>query len=111
MVHGGEWGIYRTKIMILKLIKKLLHHFNYEVVSFAEMTFYGKAVNQRYDIANGTYRLSWLVDYVDGSFVVKTRGGSPVCITVKNFSIEDYGSEEYARACAEELCNKLNEKA
>lgn len=31
-------------------------------------------------------------------------------IFIKSFKVHDYGNDEYARACAQELCDKLNEK-
>lgn len=96
--------------MILRLIKKLLHHFNYEVVSFALMGVYERALNERADIAGGSHDLTYCVKCFGNEYSVQTAGGSPVRITVKWFKIEDYGSEEYARACAKELCDKLNEK-
>lgn len=97
--------------MMYKFAKWLLNKFNYELVSFAEMKHYCRAVEERYEIANGALNLTWLVDYyVNGYYAVRTTAGSPVQITIKRFYIRDYGSIEYARACAEELCDKLNEK-
>lgn len=95
--------------MILKLIKKLLNHFNYEVVSYAEMTRMKKQVEELYFIANGGCQPIYIVDYFNGEFIVKTAVGSLVRITVKKFKVFDYGSIDYARACAMELCDKLNE--
>lgn len=94
---------------MLKLIKKLLHHFNYEVVSFAQMEFYINAVNKRADIAIGSDKYIYHYEYYNGCYKVKTTNEN-THITVKRFKVSDYGSEEYARACAQELCNKLNEK-
>lgn len=96
--------------MILKLIKKLLHHFNYEVVSYAEMEFLNNAVNERAAICQGKFELEYIVTHDVCFYEVRTRGCSPVCISVKKFNIDDYGSIDYARACAQELCDKLNEK-
>lgn len=96
--------------MILNLIKKLLHHFNYEVVSFAQMASINRNIKKLYSIADGRYQLVYIVDYFNGEFMVKTKVGSPVCATVKTFKVSDYGSIDYARACAKELCDKLNER-
>lgn len=96
--------------MILKLIKKLLHHFNYEVVSFAQMASIKRDIEKLYSIADGRYKLVYIVDYFNGEFMVKTKVGSPVCVTVKTFKVSDYGSIDYARACAQELCDILNER-
>lgn len=95
--------------MILKLIKKLLHHFNYEVVHFSQMEFYINAVAERANIAVGSDKYIYHYEYFDGCFEVKTTNRN-THITVKRFKVSDYGSMEYARACAEELCDKLNEK-
>ena len=96
--------------MMLRLIRWILNKFNYEVVSFAEMKFYIDAVNERAAIHLGGYKLEFIVLRDGCCYEVKTKGGSPVNITIKKFYIEDYGSEAYARACAQELCDKLNEK-
>lgn len=96
--------------MILKLIKKLLHHFNYEVVHFAQMASIKRDREKLYSISDGRYKLVYIVDYINGEFIVKTKVGSPVCVTVKTFKVSDYGSIDYARACAKELCDKLNEE-
>lgn len=97
--------------MILRLIKKLLHHFNYEVVHYAEMTFLSKAVNDRYELVSGLclwkYRVSL---YREGCYNVEMYNGEGVSAIVKKFYATDYGSKEYAEACAKELCEKLNER-
>lgn len=95
---------------MFRLIRWILHHFDYEVVSFAMMAQYDKAVSQRNAIAVGSYDLAYCVRLFDDKYVVRTVFGSPVTIVVKWFRIEDYGSEEYAYACAQELCDKLNER-
>lgn len=95
--------------MMYRLIRWLLHKFNYELVYFAEMEFLNNAVNERADIAMGKFELEFIVMDFGYCYEVTTKGGSPVCISVKKFYIEDYGSDEYARACAQELCDKLNE--
>ena len=98
--------------MMCRLIRWLLHKFNYELVSFAQMKFLNDAVNYRTDICQGKYDLEFAVCW-DGygcCYNVVTKMSSPAHITVKHFYIEDYGSEEYAYACAQELCDKLNEK-
>lgn len=93
-----------------RIVRWLLHKFNYELVSFAEMEFLNNAVNERAHIAMGKFDLEFIVACDGMSYDVVTKGGSPVWINIKKFYIEDYGSEEYARACAQELCDKLNEK-
>lgn len=95
--------------MIYRIIRWLLHKFNYELVHFAEMEFLNKAVNQRAAIAMGTFELEFIVMRDGDYYEVTTKGDSPVCISVRKFYIEDYGSLEYARACAQELCDKINE--
>lgn len=96
--------------MIYRLTKWLLNKFNYELVSSAEMEFLNNAVNERAAICIGEYKLEFIVVGFGDCYEVRTKGGSPVRISVKKFYIEDYGSIEYARACAQELCDKLNEK-
>ena len=95
--------------MMYRLIRWLLNKFNYELVHFAEMEFLNNAVNERAAIAMGKFELEFIVSSDGMSSDVVTKGGSPVWINIKKFYIEDYGSEEYARACAQELCDKLNE--
>lgn len=93
--------------MILKLIKKLLHHFNYEVVSFAEMTRMQRIIDNK--SAGARFEGRFHYTYFKRTFHVYSYIDS-VQIIIKSFKIEDYGSEEYAEACAKELCDKLNEK-
>lgn len=95
---------------MFRLIKWLLRKFDYELVSFAEMEFLNNAVNERAAIAMGKFELEFIVACDGMSYDVVTTGGTPVWINIKKFYIEDYGSIEYARACAQELCDKLNEK-
>lgn len=94
--------------MMYRMIKWLLNRFNYEPVSFAEMKYLNDAVNERANIAMGKFELEFIVVCDGMSYDVVTK--APVCINIKKFYIEDYGSYEYARACAQELCDKLNEK-
>lgn len=96
--------------MMYRLLRWLLNKFNYELVHFAEMEFLNNAVNECAAIAMGKFELEFIVSSDGMSSDVVTKGGSPVWINIKKFYIEDYGSEEYARACAQELCDKLNEK-
>jgi hypothetical protein len=96
--------------MMYRLIRWILHKFNYELVHFAEMEFLNNAVNERAAIAMGKFELEFIVSCDGMSCDVVTKGDSPVWINIKKFYIEDYGSEEYARACAQELCDKLNEE-
>ena len=93
-----------------RIIRWLLHKFNYELVSSAEMKFLNDAVNQRAAISLGEYKLEFIVVRDVYCYKVRTKRGSPVSISVKKFYIEDYGNIDYARACAQELCDKLNEK-
>lgn len=97
--------------MILKLIRKILAHFDYEVVHFAEMVFLNKAVNDRYKLVSGLsvwkYRVSL---YREGCYNVEMYNGECLSAIVKKFYATDYGSKEYAEACAQELCDKLNER-
>lgn len=96
--------------MMYRLIRRLLHKFNYELVHFAQMRFLNNAVNQCAAISLGEYKLEFIVMNLGYCYEVRTKGDSPVWISVKKFCIEDYGNDEYARACAKELCDKLNEK-
>lgn len=93
--------------MILKLIKKLLHHFNYEVVSFAEMTRMQRIIDNK--VVDTRLEEIFHYVYFGGIFYVFSYIDT-VEIIIKRFKVSDYGSEEYARACAQELCDKLNEK-
>lgn len=93
--------------MMYRLIRRILHKFNYELVHFAEMErlkriernkLAGARVNGNFNClrSNGTYHVYSYIDCM--------------LLFIKSFKIEDYGSDEYARACAQELCDKLNEK-
>ena len=93
--------------MMCRLIRWLLHKFNYELVHSAEMErlkriernkLAGARIEGDFNCIgiNGTYHVYSYIDLV--------------MIFIKSFKIEDYGSDEYARACAQELCGKLNEK-
>lgn len=97
--------------MMYRLIRWLLHKFDYELVSFAEMAFLNKAVNDRYKLVSGLclwkYRVSL---YREGCYNVEMYNGEGVSAIVKKFYASDYGSKEYAEACAKELCDKLNDK-
>jgi hypothetical protein len=63
------------------------------------------------DIARGAYcNMTFDCVYDNNSFIVVTTLGDYPEIIIKRFNIKDYGSEAYARACAQELCDKLNEK-
>ena len=89
-----------------RLIRWLLHKFNYELVSFAYIEFIrNKVASVR--IEDGRWRCMYDSKY-KYYFVYGLAENARV--VVKTFKIEDYGSEEYARACAQELCDKLNEK-
>lgn len=92
--------------MMYRLIRWLLHKFNYELVHFAEMErlkriernkLAGARIEGDYHCIgfNSTYHVYSYIDHV--------------MIFIKSFKIEDYGSDEYAHACAQELCDKLNE--
>lgn len=95
--------------MMYRIVKWLLHKFNYELVSFAEMARMRKECEQRFKIAKGDYDLKFDYEYDNRSFFVRTRLNLPR-IFIKRFKAEDYGSLEYAEACAKELCDKLNER-
>ena len=94
---------------MLRLIRWLLHRFNYELVSFAEMARMKRIINGRIESVNLGKKSEYHYDYFSQKFNVYSEIEN-VRIVVKSFYIEDYGSEEYARACAQELCDKLNEK-
>lgn len=92
---------------MLRLIRWLLYKFNYELVHFAELERLKRIERNKLAGAriegdfhcicfNGTYHVYSYIDHV--------------MIFIKSFKVEDYGSEGYARACAKELCDKLNEK-
>lgn len=90
---------------------RLLNKFKYELVSYSQLRFYTDAVFDREHISSGKFELEFVaVKKGRNKYEVRTKEGSPVSISVKTFKIEDYGSEEYARACAQELCDKLNER-
>lgn len=97
--------------MIYRLIRWLLHKFNYELVHFAEMERMKRIVNGRIESVNIGKRSEYHYDY--DYFSMKFNVYSEienVSIVVKSFYVEDYASLEYARACAQELCDKLNER-
>ena len=93
--------------MMYRLIRWLLHKFNYELVHFAEMERLKRIERNKLAGARiegdfhciGFYNTYHVYSYIDH-----------VMIFIKSFKVEDYGSDEYARACAQELCDKLNEK-
>ena len=92
--------------MIYRLTKWLLNKFNYELVHFAEMEFIrGKIASVL--IEDGRWACVYDSKY-KYYFVYGLAANAR--LVVKTFKIEDYGSIEYARACAQELCDKLNEK-
>lgn len=94
--------------MMYRLIRWLLHKFNYELVSFAEMERMKRIIEGRIERVNLGKKSKYHYDYFSQKFNVYSEIEN--CrIVVKSFYIEDYGSEEYARACAQELCDKLNE--
>lgn len=91
--------------MMFRLIKWLLHKFNYELVSSAEMEVIRNWVAS-VRIEDGRWEYIYDNQY-KYYFVYGLAANARV--VVKTFKIEDYGSEEYARACAQELCDKMNE--
>lgn len=95
--------------MMYRLIRWLLHKFNYELVHFAELVQMKMIIRGRIERINLGKKSKYHYDYFNQKFNVYSEIDD--CrIVVKSFYIEDYGSEEYARACAKELCDKLNEK-
>ena len=92
--------------MMYRLIRWLPHKFNYELVSFAEMEF---IKNKVASVRIEDCRWACLYDSKYKYYFVYGLAAN-ARVVIKTFKIEDYGSEEYARACAQELCDKLNEK-
>lgn len=93
--------------MIYRLIKWLLHKFNYELVHFREIeVIRNKVASVRIEDGRWAYIYDSKYKYY---FVYGLAANARV--VVKTFKIEDYGSEEYAHACAQELRDKLNEKS
>lgn len=92
--------------MIYRLIRWLLNKFNYELVHFTEMeVIRNKVASVR--IEDGMWACMYDRQY---KYYFVYGLASNARVVVKTFKIEDYGSEEYAHACAQELCDKLNEK-
>lgn len=92
--------------MMYRIVRWILHKFNYEVVSLWRWNFIrNKVASVR--IEDGRWACMYDRQY-KYNFVYGLAANARV--VVKTFKIEDYGSEEYARACARELCDKLNEK-
>ena len=93
--------------MMYRLIKWLLHKFNYELVDFYELERLKRIERDKLAGARiegdfhcvGFHDTYHVYSYIDH-----------VMIFIKSFKVHDYGSDEYARACAQELCDKLNEK-
>lgn len=91
---------------MFRFIRWILHKFDYDLVSFAEMeVIRDKVASVR--IEDG--RWGYVHDSKYKYYCVYGLAAN-ARVVVKTFKIEDYGSEEYARACAQELCDKLNEK-
>lgn len=92
-----------------RIIRWLLHKFNYELVSSEKIARMKRIIEGRIECVNLGKKSQYHYEYFAQKFDVYSEIDN-IRIVVKSFHIEDYGSEEYARTCAQELCDKLNEK-
>ena len=93
--------------MMYRLIRWMLHKFNYDLVSFAELERLKRI--ERNKLAGARIECDFNCIGYGGIYHVYSYIDH-VMIIVKSFKVHDYGSNEYALVCAQELCDKLNEK-
>ena len=89
--------------MKYRLIRWLLNKFNYELVSFVDMkVIRDKVASVR--IEDGRWACIYDRQY---KYYFVYGLSSNARVVVKTFKIEEYGSEEYAHACAQESVKLL----
>ena len=95
--------------MILKCVKWFCSLFGYELIRWQEKSDLDKTIHSYRELIYSTCFYPYSVDFAIQGYQV-VRIGFKGAIVVKVFNVKDYGSKEYAYACAQDLCDKLNEK-
>ncbi len=94
--------------MMYRLIRWILHKFNYELIHWNTKYELEKEIWEYKELIFSTSFYPYIITPIEDGYQV-ARDGFKGKIIIKNFKAEDYGSMDYAFACAVELCDKLNE--
>lgn len=94
---------------MIKFFNWLFARFGYELIHWETKLELEKKVLEYKELIFSTNFYPYIIIPIEEGYQV-VRDGFKGKIIIKNFKAEDYGSMDYAFACAEELKDKLNEK-
>lgn len=94
--------------MILRFFNWLFSLFGYELIHWKEKAELGKTILSYKELIFSTKHYPYTIEWTDGGFQVLRKGFNGGAIYIKVFTVKDYGSVEYAHACAYELAEMLN---
>lgn len=94
---------------MIKFFNWLFGLFGYELIHWKTKSDLEQKIFVYKEIIYGTSFYPYIIILIEDGYQV-VRAGFKVKIIIKNFKVEDYGSKDYAFACAVELRDKLNEE-
>lgn len=94
---------------MIKFFNWFFARFGYELIHWKTKSELEQKIFEYKELIFSTSYYPYKIVAIEGGYQV-IRDGFKGKIIIKNFKAEDYGSMDYAFACAEELKDKLNEK-
>lgn len=94
--------------MIYKFFKWICSLFGYELMPWKEKAEMEETIFEYRELIFSSRYYPFTVELREFGYTV-VRNGFKGMVVIKSFTVSDYGSWYYARACADELCDKLNE--